>query len=87
MTLMIDLPPDLEQQLRSEAAREGQDPGAYVRAMLEERLSAARARQIERNQGAIALLRQWRTEPPDPEGEEGYPEPITRLSLREVSVD
>ena len=87
MTLKIDLPPDLEQQLRSEAAREGQDPEAFVRSMLEERLSAARARQIERNQGAIALLDRWLAEPPDLEEAEGYPTEITPLSLREVSVD
>ncbi len=55
--------------------------------MLKEDLEAARARQIERNQDAIALLRRWRQEPPDPEGEEGYPERIEPLRLREICLE
>jgi hypothetical protein len=87
MSLTIELSPELERQLRVEAAREGRAPEEFARAVIEERLAAARALQIERNQGAIALLRQWRQEPPDPEGEQGYPEQIEPLRLREVRID
>jgi hypothetical protein len=55
-----------------------------VRQVLEERLAAARAHQVERNQEAIALLRRWRQEPRDPDEAEGYPEQIEPLRLREV---
>ena len=36
--------------------------------------------------GALDLLREWRQQPPDPEGEEGYPEQIEPLRLREASL-
>jgi hypothetical protein len=41
MTLMIELPPELEQRLEEEAARRGQDVGTFARAVLEEKLAAA----------------------------------------------
>jgi plasmid stability protein len=41
MTLMIDLPPELERRLEEEAARRGQDVGEFARALLEEKLAAA----------------------------------------------
>jgi hypothetical protein len=87
MSLTIELPEDLDLQLRRAAALEGTTPDLFAQAVLEERLARDRARQVERNRAAIALLRRWRSEPPDPEGEEGYPEQITPLSLREVRVD
>jgi predicted DNA-binding protein len=40
MTLVIELPPELERRLEEEAARCGQDMGAFARAVLEERLAA-----------------------------------------------
>lgn len=42
MIVTIDLEPELEARLRAEAARQGLDPGAFVRSALEERLRRAR---------------------------------------------
>jgi hypothetical protein len=41
MTLTIDLPPQLEAQLREEAARAGLDAETFIRNMLEERVRQA----------------------------------------------
>jgi hypothetical protein len=88
MTLTIELPPELTQQLEEEASRHGQAPADYIRAVVEEKLTtASTAAQMERNRAAIALLDEWRAEPPDLEEAEGYPLEITPLSLREVSLD
>jgi plasmid stability protein len=87
MSLTIDLGPELESQLRAEAAQGGQAPEEFVRTLLEERLASTRARQIERNQAAIALLREWQAQPVDPKEVEGYPEFITPLSLREAPFE
>src|SRR5687768_13387846 len=73
MSLMIDLSPEMEQQLRAEAARKGLAPEEFARTAVEEKLAAAAAAQGERNQGLVELLRQWREEPPDREEAEGYP--------------
>ncbi len=82
MSLTIELSPELEQQIFLEAARAGRPPAEFVRALLEECLAARRTHQIERSQGAVALLRRWRDDSVDPEGEEGYPKQIERLGLR-----
>ena len=87
MTLMIDLPPELERQLHEEAARTGQAPEEFARGAVEEKLAAIAAGQGKRNQGMLELLRQWREEPPDPEETKDYPTEITPLSLREVSIE
>jgi hypothetical protein len=87
MSLSLQLSPETEQRLRAEAARNGLAPEEFARAAVEEKLVAAAAAQVERNQGLIALLRQWREEAPDLEEAEGYPETITLLSLREVPVE
>ncbi len=42
MTLTIELPPEIEQQLNQAAAREGQDPSAFVQAAVEEKLRTLR---------------------------------------------
>jgi hypothetical protein len=76
VAVTIQFTPEVHRRLEMEAAREGQDPAEYARLAVEEKLDAAAAR-IERNQRAIALLDQWRSEPPDPEEEEGYPTEIT----------
>ncbi len=83
MSLMIDLPPEMEQQLREEAARNGQDAAEFARTVLEEQLAAARQ---ERARRIAALMEQWNAEDaadpdPDPIWE------ITPLSLREAQVD
>ena len=59
MSLTIELPPEMERQLRDEAAREGQDTAAFARALLEERLAAARR---ERARRVAALLDEWDAE-------------------------
>ncbi len=42
MTLMIDLPPDLEKALRQFAARSGQDMSAFVLQAVREKIAKAR---------------------------------------------
>jgi plasmid stability protein len=39
MTLIIELPPELERRLEEEAARRGQAAGEFARSVLEERLT------------------------------------------------
>jgi hypothetical protein len=87
MSLTIDLSPEVERQLREEATRKGQAPEEFARRAVEEKLAAVVAARLERNQGMVELLRQWREEPPDVEDAEGYPLEITPLSLREVSIE
>ena len=91
MTLKIQLPPELERRLNAEAAQRGQEAEEFVLAVLEDRLAAVPAAkqsvdQRERNQRAIALLRQWSLE----DAEQPDPDPvpdIPPLSLREVKFD
>ncbi len=42
MTLVVDLAPELENQLRDDASQEGMDPSRYARHMLEEQLRRKR---------------------------------------------
>ena len=87
MPLTIDLAPEDELAFRVEAGLKGQTPEELVQSLVEAHLEEARAQQIVRNQAALALLRQWREEPPCPEEAEGYPFQITPLSLREVQIE
>ncbi len=66
MTLTIELSPELERRLSEEAARWGQAPDDFARAVLEDRL-------MERNRAAMALLDQWLAEGADSE-EAAWPE-------------
>jgi hypothetical protein len=84
MSLTIELSPQVEQQLRAEAARKGQAPEEFVRTAVEKHLASVRQ---ERHGSLAELMRQWREEPPDLEEAEGYPEKIERLRLREISID
>ncbi len=59
MSLIIDLPPEKEQQLREEAARRGQPVQSFARLVLEERLEAE---QRERARRIAALMEQWNAE-------------------------
>lgn len=43
MTVMIDLPPDLEKTVRQEAARNGQDVTAFVVQAIREKIAKARS--------------------------------------------
>jgi predicted DNA-binding protein len=90
-SLSIEMSPEFERRLEEVAAQNGQGAAEYARQVLEERLRLERAErdltaQKERNQRAIALLRQWSEEDavnPDPD-----PMPIIPpLSLREVTID
>lgn len=45
MTMTIDLTPELEMQLRDEAAKEGMDPNGFVLSAVEERLHQKRLEQ------------------------------------------
>jgi hypothetical protein len=91
MTLLIELPPELEQRLEEEAARRGQAPAEFVRAVVEEKLAATpgaeqREAQSARNRAALAKLQQWRKE--DAENPDASTVPvIPSLSLRETKVD
>lgn len=87
MSRTIDLSPEMERQLREEAARKGLAAEEFARAAVEEKLAAAVATQAERNQGLVALLRRWREEPPDLEEAAGYPLEITPVSLRDGFVE
>jgi hypothetical protein len=81
MTLTIELPPELERRLEEAAARHGQAPAEFVRAVVEEKLAVAPPQGSE---AALALLRQWRQE--DTENPEPHPPPvIPPLSLREIA--
>jgi predicted transcriptional regulator len=70
MSLTIELPPDLEQRLRQEASHKGKSVTEYVLSALEAQLEAER---LERNRGAVALMKQWLAEPPNEE-DERWPE-------------
>jgi hypothetical protein len=91
MTVVIELSPELAQRLEEEAARRGQVTSEFARAAVGEKLTVAptvgqKEEQIQRNQAALALLRQWRQE--DTENPDLSPIPvIPPLSLREVKVD
>jgi hypothetical protein len=84
MSLTIDLPDQIERRLRDEAALRGLTPDEFVRAVLEERLASGT--QLERNQRAIELLQGWLVEEPDLEESTGYPEQITRFTIREPKL-
>jgi plasmid stability protein len=70
MSLTIELPPDLEQRLRLEAARKGESAADYVVSVLDAQLEA---QQRERDLGAVAMMKQWLAEPPNEE-DERWPE-------------
>jgi predicted DNA-binding protein len=46
MTLMIEMPPELESRLKAEAEKRGQDAAAYARTLLESLLLPARERPL-----------------------------------------
>lgn len=87
MSLTIELSSEQERAFRAEASLVGRTPEELVHSLLAAHLAEARARQIERNQAALTLLRQWREEPPDLCEVEEYPIQITPLSLREVKIE
>lgn len=59
MTLILDLPPDLEAQLQGTARQHGTDPVECARQILAEHL---RGLQVAREEPTVALLRRWREE-------------------------
>lgn len=71
MTLTIDLPPELEERLQEESAREGLPAEEYARRVLEERLLPAGADAAPGENGdRLRAFREWvgghsgRTAPP-----------------------
>ena len=70
MSLTIELPTELEQRLRIEAAQNGESTTDYALSALEAQLEA---QQRERDLGAVALVEQWLAEPPNEE-DERWPE-------------
>jgi hypothetical protein len=58
MTLKLDLPPDVEDRLRSEAERRGLEPEAYALGLIEVGL----APQPTPNNSLARLFAQWQTE-------------------------
>ena len=58
MTLVIDLPPELEKRLERESENLGVEPGEVVRRLLDSGLPGP----SDRNQTAIDLLDQWEEE-------------------------
>jgi hypothetical protein len=89
MSITLDLPLSVERKLRDEAAQSGRAPGEIVLNLLSDRYrdTESRARCIERNQSAIALLRLWQSEETDLEEAEGYPAVFEPLQLREISLE
>jgi predicted transcriptional regulator len=81
MTLVIELPPELERRLKELADQRGQTPDEYARRVVEEKVAEAivtdaeeqtvseRAPVREPNGEAMALLDQWLAEEPDAEDE------------------
>jgi hypothetical protein len=84
ITLHLELPPELERRVVEEAARRGQQPAEFARAVLEEKL--APPPHMERNRRAIALLDQWDAEDAASTEDDGSPPAIAPLSLRGVDV-
>ena len=83
MSLIIELSPEMEQQLHEEAARIGQDAAALARVFLESQLAGTRRARTRR---VAALLDQWDAE--DATNPELEPPPmVPPVSLREVRVE
>ena len=59
MTLMIDLPADVESRLKTEAERHGLEPREYARRLIEAGLPVDADRQRSLNQSTLDLLAQW----------------------------
>lgn len=58
MTITVDIAPDLQPQLRRQAARAGLDPGAYIARLVEERLQKKPLRTPHLSGRETELLRQ-----------------------------
>ncbi|HEY7120452.1 MAG TPA: hypothetical protein VH475_27965 [Tepidisphaeraceae bacterium] len=59
MTLNIELAPELEDRLKSEAQRRGVAPENYARQLIESGLDAEVEAQKRRNQATLDLFAQW----------------------------
>jgi hypothetical protein len=65
MTLILELPPELESQLKSQAERRGLDPQAYVRRLMEADLPDVPVEieaQKHLNQSTLDLFAKWESE-------------------------
>ncbi len=81
MSLTIELPPEIERQLREEAERKGQAPEDFVRTLVSERFPT----RTERSRRVTLLLDRWDAEDEvDPE-----PGPVVippRASMRAPDI-
>ncbi len=86
MTLVIELPPEMERQLADAAARSGREPAELARAAVAEKLAALRVEAETRRRRQLALLERWDAE--DARRRDDLPAPeIPRLCLRTPHVD
>jgi predicted transcriptional regulator len=85
MTLTIELPPEMEQQLQEAASRAGQDPEALARAAAAEKLAALQAHDEARRQRQLAMIERWNSEDAARTNDVLAPR-IPRLSLREPGI-
>jgi hypothetical protein len=69
MTLTLDLRPELQEQLKREAAQRGLSPEKLAVALLEEAVPGYRA---SRNAAAIEMLRSWAEEGDEEEQRETF---------------
>lgn len=85
MTLTIELPPEMEQQLQEAAVRSGRDPAELARGALAEKLAVLQANDEARRQRQLAMLERWNAE--DAARTDDLPAPtIPRLSFRETGI-
>jgi len=81
MTLVIELPPELERELREAADLSGREPETLAREALAEKLASLRNPHKERRRRQLALLERWDAE--DGGRTDDLPAPeIPRISLR-----
>ena len=86
MSITLEIPEHVEDEISEAAARRGSSVQDYALAAV---IRAARRDAVlpERNRRVVALMDEWLSAPIDEEEAEGYPETITPLSLREMQID
>jgi hypothetical protein len=59
MTLIITIPPDLEERLKGQAANRGEDPAEYARRLIERGLGPPPAGAVRDNRASLDVLDRW----------------------------
>jgi hypothetical protein len=85
MTLTIEPPPEMAQQLQEAAARAGRHPAELAKAAVEEKLAALQAHDDARRQPQLAMLKRWNAEDAARSDDLAAPT-IPRLSLPALGV-